>query len=504
MDKMTNNKRIAQNTIVLYVRMIFMVIVSLYTSRIVLRTLGVEDFGIYNIAGGIVVLFSFLNSAMISSTQRFLNFELGKKNEAEAARIFSMSINAHVGIMILLFVLSETVGLCFLNTYIQVPPSRVYAMNWVYQMSVLGACLSVIRTPYNAAIIAYEKMSTYAYISIVEVILKLGIVYLLLIIAVDHLIVYSVLTMVVIGLITLCYIFYCLNHFKICHYKYSWDAVLFKRLIGFSGWSLYGSFANMAASQGLNILQNIFFGVSINAAMGIANQVNTAIYNFSSNFQTAFNPQIVKSYAADDRDYFMSLIFKTSKYSFFLLFVLSLPVLICCDRVLAFWLGDVPDHAVEFCRLMILFSLVDGISAPLWMSVQATGRIRNYQIIMGVIIFSNLPLSYIVLQAGANPEAVLVIRVLLNILSFFVRIIYLRKAIALPARKYITTVLFPCLGVAIVAFPLPFLSYHLVDGFNGLIVSLLLAIFLSAFFVYRIGMNRQERSAIKNIIIRHI
>ena len=188
MDKMTNNKRIAQNTIVLYVRMIFMVIVSLYTSRIVLRTLGVEDFGIYNIAGGIVVLFSFLNSAMISSTQRFLNFELGKKNEAEAARIFSMSINAHVGIMILLFVLSETVGLCFLNTYIQVPPSRVYAMNWVYQMSVLGACLSVIRTPYNAAIIAYEKMSTYAYISIVEVILKLGIVYLLLIIAVVHLV----------------------------------------------------------------------------------------------------------------------------------------------------------------------------------------------------------------------------------------------------------------------------------------------------------------------------
>lgn len=161
--------------------------------------------------------------------------------------------------------------------------------------------------------------------------------------------------------------------------------------------------------------------------MGIANQVNTAIYNFSSNFQTAFNPQIVKSYAADDRDYFMSLIFKTSKYSFFLLFVLSLPVLICCDRVLAFWLGDVPDHAVEFCRLMILFSLVDGISAPLWMSVQATGRIRNYQIIMGVIIFSNLPLSYIVLQAGANPEAVLVIRVLLNILSFFVRIIICAK-----------------------------------------------------------------------------
>lgn len=504
MNEISNNKRIAKNTLVLYVRMLFMSVVSLYTSRVVLKVLGVDDFGIYNIAGGIVVLFSFLNSAMVTSTQRFLNFELGRKNEQMAAKVFSMSINLHLCIAALLFILSETVGLWFLNTYIQVPLSRVNALNWVYQMSILSACFNIIRAPYNAAIIAYEKMSAYAYMSIVEAVLKLGVVFLLLIIYTDHLIMYAVLTSVVIILITLLYILYCLKYFPICHYKYLWDKKLFKRLVGFSGWSLFGSFANMSAMQGLNILQNIFYGVSVNAAMGIANQVNSAIYHFSSNFQTAFNPQIVKSYAANEKDYFMSLIFKTSKYSFYLLFIISLPILICCDEILAIWLDNVPNHAVSFCRLMILFSWIDGISAPLWMSVQATGRIRNYQIMMGTIIFMNIPLSYIALNMGASPESVLLIRVLLNLLTYFVRIIYLRGLIALPSVKYIRKVVFPCISVVLVSAPIPSILYYTIQGLEGFFISIFVSIILSVISICVIGMSADERASVRNIISQHI
>lgn len=499
-----NNKRIAKNTMFLYVRMLLIMGVTLYTSRIVLQVLGVEDFGIYNVVGGIVVLFSFVNNAMVTSTQRFLNYELGKKNLEATARVFSASVTIHWCIAIVTLILAETVGLWFLLNYIQYPLEREWAVILTYQFAILSTCINMIRAPYNAAIIAYEKMSFYAYISIIEAILRLLIVFLLLLANFDRLIFYSFLMFVVIGIVTLGYYVYCKSHFSTCRYTYHWNKDLYKRLMGFSGWSMFGGVANIGASQGLNILLNMFFGVTINAAMGIANQVQSAVYSFVGNFQTAFNPQIVKSYASGNRDYFIDLIVRTSKYSYFLLFTISLPLYICCEEVLSLWLGNIPEYAVSFCRLMILFSLLDAMQGPLWVSVQATGKIRDYQILMSVMILSNLPLSYLFLKQGYSPEVVLTIRCLLNLLILFVRLWYLRHLYDFPVWRYGREVICRIVCVTIISYGM--ISCLSMDVLP--IVKILEVIFFSVignlFLVYILGFDNKERQLIIKQIKKHI
>ena len=315
MNNSQNNKRIAKNTLMLYVRMLLIMAVSLYTSRVILQALGVEDFGLYNVVGGVVVLFTFINNAMVTSTQRFLNFEIGGNNLDEARKVFSASLNIHIIIAGAFLLLAETVGLWFLNRYIQIPEGREIAANWVYQFSIIVSILNIIRSPYNAAIIAHEHMSFYAYVSIIEVILKLAIVYMVYLFA-DRLIAYAFLMMMVTLIVLGVYYIFCKRKYEICRYQFEYDRKRYMALASFSGWSLFGSLANMGASQGINIILNMFFGVAVNAAMGIANQVNAAVYQFVSSFQTAFNPQIIKSYAADDRNYFISLILNSSRYSF--------------------------------------------------------------------------------------------------------------------------------------------------------------------------------------------
>lgn len=499
-----NNKRIAKNTMFLYVRMLLIMGVTLYTSRIVLQVLGVEDFGIYNVVGGIVVLFSFVNNAMVTSTQRFLNYELGKKNLEATARVFSASVTIHWCIAIVTLILAETVGLWFLLNYIQYPLEREWAVILTYQFAILSTCINMIRAPYNAAIIAYEKMSFYAYISIIEAILRLLIVFLLLLANFDRLIFYSFLMFAVIGIVTLGYYAYCKSHFSTCRYTCHCDKDLYRRLMGFSGWSMFGGVANIGASQGLNILLNMFFGVTVNAAMGIANQVQSAVYSFVGNFQTAFNPQIVKSYASGDRDYFIDLIVRTSKYSYFLLFTISLPLYICCEEVLSLWLGNIPEYAVSFCRLMILFSLLDAMQGPLWVSVQATGKIRDYQILMSVMILSNLPLSYLFLKQGYSPEVVLVIRCLLNLLILFVRLWYLRHLYDFPVWRYLREVICRIVCVTVI-------SYGMISCLSMdvlLIVKILEVIFFSIignlFLVYILGFDNKERQLIIKQIKKHI
>lgn len=488
----------------LYVRMLLIMGVTLYTSRIVLQVLGVEDFGIYNVVGGIVVLFSFVNNAMVTSTQRFLNYELGKKNLEATARVFSASVTIHWCIAIVTLILAETVGLWFLLNYIQYPLEREWAVILTYQFAILSTCINMIRAPYNAAIIAYEKMSFYAYISIIEAILRLLIVFLLLLANFDRLIFYSFLMFVVIGIVTLGYYVYCKSHFSTCRYTYHWNKDLYKRLMGFSGWSMFGGVANIGASQGLNILLNMFFGVTINAAMGIANQVQSAVYSFVGNFQTAFNPQIVKSYASGDRNYFIDLIVRTSKYSYFLLFTISLPLYICCEEVLSLWLGNIPEYAVSFCRLMILFSLLDAMQGPLWVSVQATGKIRDYQILMSVMILSNLPLSYLFLKQGYSPEVVLTIRCLLNLLILFVRLWYLRHLYDFPVWRYGREVICRIVCVTIISYGM--ISCLSMDVLP--IVKILEVIFFSVignlFLVYILGFDNKERQLIIKQIKKHI
>ena len=413
-----NTRRIAKNTVMLYIHMLLIMAVTLYTSRVVLNVLGVEDFGIYNVVGGIVVMFSFLNGAMATSTQRFLSFSLGKNDQEQVARVFSMSMTTHISIALIVLLLAETFGLWIFYRYLNIPPERMGAAQWVYQLSVLTFCISIIRVPYNAGIIAYERMSFYAYISIVEVCLKLGMVILLQYLGSDKLILYALLMALTTGIVTFIYKLYCCKTFSVCRYHYFWDKHLYKELISFSGWSLFGSAANVGVQQGINILLNVFFGVVTNAALGIANQVSSAVSQLVGNFQTAFNPALVKSYASGDYSYFVRLIFQTSRFSYFLLFIIALPLYLCMPFVLKVWLDIVPEYTVVFCRWMLVFVLIDAVSAPLWISVQAIGKIRSYQLLMSALIFLNIPLSWLLLRLGKDAEWVMEVRVGINLLTF--------------------------------------------------------------------------------------
>ena len=396
------NKRIAKNTILLYMRMFITMGIALYTSRVVLHTLGVDDFGIYNLVGGIVVLFSFLNTAMTSATQRFLNVELGKNAGSNIGRVFSVCMSVHIGVAILVLLLGETIGLWFVNTQLNIPLERMDAANWVYQFSLFATSLQVLRVPYNACIIAHEEMTFYAYLGISEALLKLISVFILIYVVVDKLILYSILMAGSVLIITIAYKIYCKNNFKAISYSLFWDKKMFSEIVSFSGWSLFGSLANVTAQQGVNIVLNIFNGIVVNAAMGIANQISSVVYGFASNFQVAFNPQIVKLHASDDKEGFNNLVFRASKFSYYLLFIIALPLLISCEFVLEVWLGVVPEYTVIFTQLIIIALLVDSISAPLWMSAQAIGNIRNYQLIMSSIIFKSTTILFVTKDRNAS------------------------------------------------------------------------------------------------------
>ncbi len=496
-----NNKRIARNTAILYFRMLFTMAVSLYTSRVVLNTLGVEDFGIYNVVGGIVTMFSFLNNAMSSGTQRFLSFELGRNNFEQLTKIFSMSINIHVTIALIIFILAETVGLWFLNTYLSIPAERMIAANWVYQLSILAFMITVSMVPFNASIIAHEQMNVYAYASIIEVALKLLIVFMLQWFGFDKLKLYAILILGVSLTISAIYIIYCRRNFKECRYQYFWDKTLYKTLMSYAGWNLWGNVAAVSFNEGINILLNIFFGPVVNAARGIAFQVNGAVNGFVSNFQMAMNPQIVKSYAAEDKKYMDQLIFQGSKYSFFLLFLLSLPILLEIDTILLWWLKVVPEHTALFCRLVLINALIDCISGPLITAAQATGKIKKYQTVVGGLLLLNLPVSYIFLKLGYNPEITLYVAISFSFIALLSRIYMLRTMIQLSAKKYMRFVVFRIMNVAGYAIIIPLgLSFYFTNELLRLVITVPTSVIMTLISIYFIGINKEERVFVKNRI----
>lgn len=493
------NQTIAKNTLALYFRSIIVMLVSLYTSRVVLGTLGADDFGVYNVVGGVVVLFSFIQGAMATATQRYLNYELGKGDSDAVNRVFSMSMTVHIAIAILIVMLSETVGLWFLNTQMQIPPERHRAAQWVYQFSIVTCCINILRVPYNASIIAYERMSFYAYVSILEVLMKLAIVYLLLLTNDDKLIVYSLLMFIVPVAISIVYRQFCRRKFSTCHYHLFWDKSLFKEIFGFSAWSLFGSLANLGATQGINIILNIFCGVAVNAAMGLAQQVNAAVNQFITNFQTAFVPQLVKLYAKDERDEFIKLIFRSSKLSYYLILIIGLPVIVYARPLLSLWLHDVPEYTVQFTQLMIVFSMIDALSGPLWNSVQAIGKIRNYQILVASIISLNVPFAYLVLKLGFSPIVVLAVRVVINLVLHFVRIFYLRGIFGFPSWQYIKGVMFRVLVVTLFSLPLPVLIFRRMPSPSTVVLFayIVMIVFQTCAIVALLGLNSEERNVAK-------
>lgn len=436
----TKYKRMAKNAGMLYFRMLLTMGVTLYTSRVVLQALGVDDFGIYHVVAGFVTMLGFLNSAMSSATQRFLAFELGKPGEKDMPGIFSMSMNIHILIALFVLILGETVGLWFVRTQMTIPADRMFAAEWVFHLALLSFMLTIISVPYNALIIANERMSVFAWVSIIDVTLKLLIVFMLGWFGVDKLILYGLLTLLVVFVIFLTYRTYCHAKFQDSRFRIYWDQKLFKIMLSYTGWNLWGNVAAVMSGQGVNVLLNIFFGPTVNAARAIAMQVSAALNSFVQNLQVAVNPQIIKSYAEQDMDYMHRLVCYGAKYNFFVLFFLSMPVLINTDLILKTWLGTVPEYTSIFLQLTIANILIDSISAPLMTSAQATGKIRLYQSVVGGILLLNVPLSYLLLKLGSEPHIVIFAGIILSILAFLARLVILKKLTLLPVKLFLQEV----------------------------------------------------------------
>lgn len=497
--KSETNKRIAKNTIALYIRMVFAMLVSLYTSRVVLQTLGVDDFGTYGVVGGIVTLFAFVNNTLVGSIQRFLNFEIGKNNPEGVTKVFSNGFHVQVVFSGIIILLGETIGLWYLNNFINVPESRMYAANWVYQFAILTTVLRIIRSPFNASMIAYERMTVFAIIGIVDVCMKLAIVYLLLISPFDRLISYAALGALVSTGITLFYVYYNNTHFKDCHIEHRIEKPLLKQMLSFSGWNIFGSASLLATFQGVDLIINYFHGVAVNAALTIANQVYGAAYSLTSNFQTAFNPQITKTYARGNMNDLFDLICRTTRYSFFLVIICALPLLFECGGLLTFWLGIVPNYAKEFCDFMVLICVVDALSGPLWMSVYATGKIKKYQIIISSILFLNFPITAICMYAGMSPVWALVIRFLVTIGGYLYRLIYLITKMDMPFKYYMYSVIKPC-GIVFILAVLIVLGLHYSLHLHTVPMTLLLLL-TTGTVIISIGLNKNERLALKKAIV---
>lgn len=496
------NKRIAKNTLLLYFRMLFMMAVSLYTSRVVLNALGVEDFGIYNVVGGVVAMFGFLNSAMSTSTQRYITFELGRNDFKQLNKVFNISISIHAFISIVIFILAETVGLWFLYHKMTIPIERMDAALWAYQGAIASTIVLIMSVPYNATIIAHEKMSAFAYISVLEVVLKLLIVYLLLIGDFDKLKLYAVLMFTVQLIIRFIYGNYCKRHFPETKILFCKDWTLFKNMLAFAGWNLWGNCAAIAFTQGVNILLNMFFGPAVNAARGIAVQVQNAVTQFSFNFQTALNPQITKSYATGDYTYMHKLIFRSSKFTFFLLLFLSLPILLETEMILTIWLGNVPEHTVNFLRLILCVTIIDATANPLMVSAAATGKVKVYQSVVGGILLAILPISYAVLKLGGNPESVFIVHLSICIIAFTVRLFIIRPMIQLSLSQYFKEVIIKCMVVTIISLILPisiqYITNESMTGFLGVCLTCVCSVSVSAYYL---GFNQNEKLFINQKII---
>lgn len=501
-DTSVNNKRIAKNTLLLYVRMLFIMGVSLYTSRVVLNTLGVEDYGIYNVVGGVVAMFGFINGAMSSATQRFITFALGKGDMDNLQKVFSTTLQIHALIATIILILGETVGLWFMYTQMQIPADRMDAAFWVLQCSIMSAIVMIVSVPYNADIIAREKMSAFAYISILEAVLKLAIVFLLLVFTQDKLVLYSALVLCVQLFIRFCYGRYCNKHFPESKYRHVWDKRLFKEMTGFAGWSMFGNLSAVLYGQGLNMLLNVFFGPVVNAARAVAVQVQSVMQQFVSNFQMALNPQITKTYAKGEMDEMHQLMFRSARFSFYLLFLLSLPVLFETDFILTIWLKTVPDNTVTFLRIIICTSLIYTLANPMIVANQATGKVRKYQAVCGSILLLILPVSYVCLKLGCPAYSVFIVHFCMEALTQLARIIMLRPLIGVKIKDFFKHIYARVFIVIVLSSIAPATVYYNMNDtvlrFFVLSVACLLSV---SIVVYSVGLSQSERTFVKSKVL---
>ncbi|MDE6354865.1 MAG: lipopolysaccharide biosynthesis protein [Prevotella sp.] len=469
-------------------------LVQLYTSRIVLNALGVDDYGIYNVVGSFIVAFTFISGPLGTATQRFLSFELGKGCEGKLNTVFNLSFYIYIILSLALLAIIEISGIWFIEHKMVLPEERMEAAVFAFHLSVLSLMFSLLKTPFESLIVAHEKMVFYAYMSIVDVLLKLLNAFSLLYIVTDKLKLYASNQLIVSIIVFSIIVIYCRRSFKTVKIGKVWDKRIFNDLLNFSGWSLFGSVASMTANQGLNILLNMFYGVAVNAAMGIANQINASVNQFVANFQVAFRPQIVKYYAAGDIKQLNRLIINSSKYSYLLLFALVCPFCFNIDFILELWLKNPPEWAAEFTIFMLIYALLETLSAPMWMTVQATGKIRNYQLIISCLIFMNIILSYVFLKLGFSPTIVLVIKCCLDVTYLITRILFMKAKVQFPVCIYMKEVLLRiCIITVASLLVMYFIADFLSDGWMRIIVLCVVFAVLYFLLVYFIGINVDER-----------
>lgn len=490
-----NNRRIARNTLFLYIRMAFMMGVTLYTSRVILNALGVADYGIYNVVGGFVSMFAVVSGSLSNAISRFITYELGKGDLQRLRIVFSTGVNIQLGMSVLVILIAEGVGIWFLNTHMNIPESRMAAANWVFQCAVLTFVINLLSVPYNAAIIAHEKMSAFAYIAIFEVALKLVIVFLLLVSPFDRLETYAMLLVLVGVIIRLIYGIYCKRNFEECTYHFLLDTTALKEMTGFAGWNFLGNCAWLLNTQGVNILMNLYFSVAVNAARGVAMQVDTALRQFVNNFTTAINPQITKSYAQGDLDYMHNLMCKSAKFSAFLMLFFAVPIILESQTILTIWLKTVPDYSAVFVNWVTISMFMEpALSNSYVTAMLATGRIKKYQIVITTVGCLVFPLSWIAFELGFKPQSSYLLFFLVYAMLLLVRLYLLREMIHIPIKMFFDKVVIKLLSVMVIGVAAPALvSFVLEPGWTRLILVCIVSTVVIAFAEYKIGLSTSEK-----------
>lgn len=495
------NRRLAKNTVALFFRQTIVLVVQLFVTRLILKALGADDFGIYSVVGSVVLLFSFFNTAMSTASQRFITYELGTGDRISTSKVFSASLVVQISVAVFLLLLIEGVGYWMLNYKLNIPPERLTAANIAFQFSMLTFCISVIRVPFEATVIAHEKLTFFAYTGILEVLLRLGQAYILLYTVLDRLILYAALLAVIALTLFLIYIVYCRRRLKTCDFTFVKDKNLYKKLFSYTGWSLLGSGTNVLTQQGFVFLINIFFGVVVNAAMGIANQVNAAIAGFTGSFLTSYRPQIVKYYSKNDIDHVNWLISMTSKMSFALMIIPVVILIFNMPFVLSLWLVEVPNYAVEFCRIILICTIIDAVTGSYNAAIMASNQIRNYQVAISCSFVLDLILSYFLIKIGVLPYLVLISRIMTRgIINMIIGLLFIKNLLSFDVRCYLKSVLLPMLLIVCLFFPVLYFLNKYPDGGLRFFVSSLVIVAVCSTSIYFVLFSGEERKYAFNMI----
>lgn len=484
----------------MYFRMFLIMLVSLYTVRVVLSTLGQIDYGIYNVVGGIVAMFSFLSGTMASASQRFFSFEIGRKDLPQLKRTFSMTIIIYVLIALVILLLAETIGLWFLNTQMTIPPERMEAARWVYQFSVFSFLVTILTIPYNASIMAHENMKVYAYVSIAEALLKLLIVFLLTLFSFDKLKLYAILVFIVTLTVTFLYRIYCKRKYEECSFSFCWDKELMISLLSYSGWNTISLLANVAKNQGVNILLNIFFGPIVNTARAVAYQIYGALTQFVFNLFASSRPQIIKYYAQQEPEYMWKLVFESTKLAYYLFMILSIPFFFEIEYILTLWLGYIPEYTPLIARLMLVGFMVEILSVQLVGVLLAANKIKRFQLISSSILLLNIPVSLVLLKLGGSPYTPFAVSIVITVIFLFSEVLIVKSEVDFPVKNYLKLIAL-LMSITLLSVIAPYILHTVMNfGIIRFIVIGLTSLLSSGFFIWSMGLNSSEKKIITNYV----